>query len=253
MDEKRVIAVSGKGGTGKTALVAIMAKILTRNRGLKILAIDADSAISLPQVLGITAEKTVSDIRKEIIEDPEARRRIAESHIGEVIKGIAKQGDGIKLLVMGRPEGSGCFCAVNDLLRYGIEGLSKDFAITLIDCEAGPEQINRRVVESVDTLIIISDDSARGARTADSIRQIAEAGGVLNTCTIAVVINRIRGETITTNKIREQLIGKIIGYIPEDKNISDYDLMDRPLLQLPDDSPSVLAVEKILKRIGLQP
>lgn len=251
MDKRRVIAVTGKGGTGKTALVAIMAKILTRNSGLKILVIDADSAISLPQVLGIKAEKTVSDIRKEIIEDPEARRRIAEIHIGEVMKNIAKQEEGIHLLVMGRPEGSGCFCAVNDLLRYGIEALSKDFAVTLIDCEAGPEQINRRVVESVDTLIIITDSSARGARTADSIRQIAQAGGVLSTCDIVLVINRIGGETVTADRIRGQLIGKIIGCIPEDRNITDYDLMDKPMLQLPDDSPSVLAVEKILKRIEL--
>ena len=247
----RVIAVTGKGGTGKTALVVLMTKILTRDRDLKILVIDADSAIGLPQALGMHIDKRVSDLRQEVIEDPEARQRIAKTHIRNVIKSIVKQEDGLNLLVMGRPEGAGCFCRVNDLLRYGIESFSKDFEVTLIDCEAGPEQINRRVIESVDTLIILTDTSSRSVQTADSIREIAQAGAISGNSSIGLVINRLENENDVIVKKAQQLNLQILGHIPEDKNIKEYDLLGKPIFKLPDDSPSVIAAEKIVKELGL--
>ena len=249
--ESRVIAVTGKGGTGKTALVAIMVKILARHNRLKLLAIDADSAISLPQTLGMKVDKTVSDIRWEIIEDPEARSKLADASIRTVIRSIVKQEGGIHLLVMGRPEGPGCFCAINDLLKYGIQTLSRDFAITIVDGEAGPEQINRRVLESVDTLIIVADASIRSMQTASSIRQVAQVGEAAKFAKIGLVINRLTARNKAIIQAAQQLNLKILGYIPEDKNIAKYDLAGKPILRLPDTSPSVIAVENILREIGL--
>ncbi|MDY7038573.1 MAG: AAA family ATPase, partial [Thermodesulfobacteriota bacterium] len=112
------IAITGKGGTGKTMLATLMIKILTERRGIKILAVDADSAMSLPYTLGIKIGKTLGKLRQEIIEDPALKRRIADEHIREVMAGIVEPGKGFDLLVMGRPEAPGCFCAINDLLRY---------------------------------------------------------------------------------------------------------------------------------------
>ena len=249
--KSRVIAVTGKGGTGKTALVALMVKILGRDNRVKLLAVDADSAISLPQTLGMKADKTVSDIRQEIIENPEARSKLADTHIRTVIGSILKQKEGINLLVMGRPEGPGCFCSINDLLKYGIETLSRDFAVTIVDGEAGPEQINRRVLENVDTLIIVADASIRSMQTANSIRQIAQIGEAAKFAKIGLVINRMTEKKKAIVQAAQQTDLKILGYIPEDENITKYDLAGKPILKLPDTSPSVIAVEKILSEIGL--
>ena len=247
----RVIAVTGKGGTGKTALTAIMVKILVRDSRLKMLVIDADSAISLPQTLGVQMEKTVNDVREEIIENPEARSKLADTHIRTVIESIVKQEGGIHLLVMGRPEGPGCYCAINDLLKYGIETLSRDFAVTIIDGEAGPEQINRRVLQNVDTLIIVADTSIRSLQTASSIRHIAQAGEAVRFSQIGLVINRVREKSNAIAQSAQQIDIKILGYIPEDENITKYDLAGKPMLKLPDSSPGVIAIEKILREIGL--
>ena len=247
----RVIAVTGKGGAGKTALVAMMIKILIRDNKLKLLAIDADSATSLSYTLGIKVDKTISDVRREIIEDPEARSKLADANIRTVIRSIVRQEEGIHLLVMGRPEGPGCFCAINDLLKYGIQTLAKDFTITIVDGEAGPEQINRRVLENVDTLIIVVDTSLRSMQTATSIKQIAEAGESAKFAHIGLVINRLREESEAIVKHAQQMHLRILGCIPEDGNIAKHDLMGSPLLKLPNTSPSVLAVEKILGEIGL--
>ena len=249
--KSRVIAVTGKGGTGKTALVALMVKILGRDNRVKLLAVDADSAISLPQTLGMKADKTVSDIRQEIIENPEARSKLADTHIRTVIGSILKQKEGINLLVMGRPEGPGCFCSINDLLKYGIETLSRDFAVTIVDGEAGPEQINRRVLENVDTLIIVADASIRSMQTANSIRQIAQIGEAAKFAKIGLVINRMTEKKKAIVQAAQQTDLKILGYIPEDENITKYDLAGEPILKLPNASPSVIAVEGILREIGL--
>lgn len=250
-NKRRVIAITGKGGTGKTALAAIMVKILSRDARIKLLAIDADSSISLSTTLGMPVVRTVNDIRQEIIQDPQARSKLAQTNIRTLIRSIVKQQKGIHQLVMGRPEGPGCFCAVNDLLKYGIQTLSRDFTVTIVDGEAGPEQINRRVLENADTLIIVADTSIRSLHTASQIREIAEAGKAVKFANIGLVINRMKEERKTIVQHAQQMHQRILGYVPEDENITKYDLIGEPLLKLLNSSPSVIAVEKILEGLGL--
>ena len=247
----RVIAITGKGGTGKTALAAMMLTILIRRGNSEILAIDADSAISLAQALGIRASRTVGDIREDIINIPGTRSKLQDTHIRTTIADILEPGAGFYLLVMGRPEGPGCFCAINDLLRYGIESLSRDFALTIVDCEAGPEQINRRVLQNIDTLIIVTDTSARGMRTAELISNIARVDQAVRASQVGLVVNRVKGESKSITQAAQQTGIDILGYIPEDENIASYDYAGKPILELPGDSPGVVAVEKILEKIGL--
>lgn len=247
---RRVIAVTGKGGSGKTTLVAILAKILVQNKGLKFLVIDADSAIGLPQTLGVKVKKTISDIREEIITVPEARRKLGDTHIRTTLWSMVEKAGGIHLLVMGRPEGPGCFCAINDLLKYGIETLSKEFAVTVIDGEAGPEQINRRVISCADTLIIVADSSIRSIETASSIKHVAELGEQ-KFSQIGLVINRMKKENRAIIQVAHQMDMRILGFIPEDENITEYDSIGHPIFELPDSSTSVIAVEKILMEVGL--
>lgn len=243
------IAISGKGGSGKTMLTAILTKLLSRVEGLKLLAIDADSAINLPYALGMNAGRTVAEIRHQIIEDPAARSRLEGKNMRVAMEELLQAGKGFNLLVMGRPEGPGCYCSINDLLRYGIDRLVNQFDITLIDCEAGPEQVNRRVVKGVDLLIIVTDASMRGAWVTRSIAAVIRRDEVIRPAEVGVVINRLKGE----DRLLTDSTGKwgldIIGRIPEDTNISEYDAVGKPLIDLPDTSPSVVAIAGISDRI----
>ena len=249
--KSRMIAVSGKGGTGKTMLVTIIVKLLARERNLRILAIDADSAMSLPYTLGVKTSKTVGDIRRQIIENPKTRSEIENVHLRTVVSDALAAGEGFHLLAMGRPEGPGCYCSVNELLRYGIERLSKDFDITIIDCEAGPEQINRRVAQGVDWLIIVTDGSVRGVQAASLINTIAEGDEAMRSARVGLVVNRMKKESNAIKEAAQQSGIEILGYVPDDENITHFDAAGEPLLKLPDSSPSVVAVEGILSKIAL--
>lgn len=247
----KVIAITGKGGTGKTMLAALMIRLLSREMGAKVLAIDADSAISLPYALGMNVGKTLSEMRTEIIEDPAARKGLMDRHVQTVITDIVEHGKEFDLLVMGRSEGPGCYCGINDLLRYGIESLSGEFDFTLVDGEAGPEQINRRVLQSIDTLIILTDTSIRGFQTAGVIQSIAGADAASKLGQKGLVVNRLKGSNQLVSESAQRLGLKVFGYIPEDENITKYDLAGKPIVDLPDTSPSVEAVRAVLKEMGV--
>ena len=246
----RKVAITGKGGSGKTALTAIMTGLLARNENLKILAIDADSAVGLPYALGVKINNTVSEIRRQMIEDPKVKAEMQNKHIRTVMEEALEIGNGFHLLVMGRPEGPGCYCAINDLLRYGIEGLSRQFDITLIDCEAGPEQVNRRVVQGVDVLVIVTDASIRGIRVAGAIREVVQRDEAMKSTRTGLVINRLKADGKPMTEIAKEWGTEFLGCVPEDENITEYDSVGKPIIDLPDTSPSVIAVQEILKRIG---
>ncbi len=243
------IAVTGKGGSGKTMLTAILTGLLARDDNLSVLAIDADSSINLPYTLGVDMKQTVAQIRQVIIEDPEGRAEMKDKTMTTVMEEALEQGNGFRFLAMGRPEGPGCFCSVNDLLKYGIDNLSKKFDVTLIDCEAGPEQVNRRVVNDVDDLIIVTDASLRGARVAGAIMEVIQRDETVRPSRASLVINRNNGDNALIAEHAKKWGLEILGRIPDDPNITDYDAVGTPLIDLPDNSPSVMAVKKICEKL----
>jgi CO dehydrogenase maturation factor len=245
------IAITGKGGSGKTMLTTVMTKLLANKKDIKLLAIDADSAVNLPYALGIETKRTVAEIRQQIIEDPEARAEIKDKNIRIVMEESLETGNGFHLLVMGRPEGPGCYCSVNDLLRYGIENLSQQYDITLIDCEAGPEQVNRRVVKGIDVLLIVTEPTTRGARVADSILGVIQRDESIRPAEMGLIINRYKGDDKLIMESADKWSLNIFGRIPEDQNITDYDASGKAIFYLPDSAPSVVAVAETLTMLGL--
>jgi CO dehydrogenase maturation factor len=244
---KEVLAVTGKGGVGKTTFTAILAKILAAE-GVNLLAVDADPPVSLTYALGAQPIKTVGDMRSRLIEDPTAKRKFNNKHTRDVVKEEAlMELDGMSLLVLGRAEGPGCYCGLNQLLKFGIESLVEQYDITLIDCEAGIEQINRRVIDSISKLIMISDATLKGLLTAAYLSDIASKHGVTGPYETGLVINRAdKGVEVLVNKAQEMGL-HVLGVIPPDDNVAEYDRMGRPTIELPDDSPSVAAAREIRK------
>ncbi len=148
---KEVLAVTGKGGVGKTTTTAIMAKLLIQ-QGVTPLVVDADPPVSLAYAMGAEPTKTLGLYRKRLIEDPTEKRRVNSSdrHMREFIYDeVLMEANGASLLVLGRAEGPGCFCGINELLKFGIQSLADKYEATLVDCEAGIEQINRLVLNLV--------------------------------------------------------------------------------------------------------
>ncbi len=251
-DTKRdVIAVVGKGGVGKTTCVAMMAKILSE-KGSRLLVVDADPPISLTYALGANPNKTLGELRRSFIEDPRHKQEVGDTHIGDVIMHeVLIPLQGMDLLVLGQAEGPGCYCGINELLKYGIESLSSRYGVTLIDCEAGIEQINRRVINAITTLMMVSDPTIKGLRTASYLKKIANDYGVQGDYRTGLLINKAGKGLAEISEKALQMGLDLWGIIPADDNIADYDLLGRPTSDLPDDSPGVLAMKRILSDLAL--
>ena len=247
-----IIAVSGKGGTGKTLVSSLLIKSLT-STGQDILAIDADPDSNLPEALGVDVHKTVGDVREELKEDT-AKGRIPTGMNKwdildyKIMESIIET-PSFDLLVMGRPEGSGCYCAVNNMLRRIIENLSSNYDVIIIDTEAGLEHLSRRTTQNVDVMLVVTDKSKRGMLTAQRIGQLADELEI-KFQELYLVVNRVNPEN------EEQILKKaretgldIAGVIFEDEEVTQYDIEGRPLVELPDESNTVKTVSGILSRI----
>ncbi|MHA1264033.1 MAG: AAA family ATPase [Candidatus Helarchaeota archaeon] len=248
---KWTIAVMGKGGTGKTAVIALMTKIL-RDRKEKLLIVDADPAMGLTNVLGVKSHRTLEDLRHEIIkvggrgieEEKEALILSLDYKIMELLIEEA----GFSLLVMGQPTTLGCFCPANTLLRTALTPLTQEFDIILIDCEAGLEQINRKVVEDINVLLIITDPSFRGIQTANSIYKMAKK--FTKATHIGLIINKITDPLIIETLCPHTPL-PLLGTIPLDPLITEFDLIGRSLLELPPDSSSLKKLTSILQTLNI--
>jgi CO dehydrogenase maturation factor len=251
ISKKRLMAVCGKGGTGKTALTAMMTRVLLdSNKSGKLLLIDADPAMGLPIALGIKVKRTMGQVREEIIKtargtDKEKKTKLA-SMLDYMVLEALYETDSFSLLAMGRTETQGCFCPVNNLLRDAIETLSRNFDTIVIDGEAGVEQINRQVMRRVDTLFIVSDATSRGVQTAALIKKMVQDDRVIQCEKIGLIFNRVQGNEELLKQAAQEIGLDVLGYVPQDQNIASYDLVGKPILELPANSPGLAAVHHIV-------
>jgi CO dehydrogenase maturation factor len=247
------LAVCGKGGSGKTALVALIIKYLIKTENTKILAVDADPTMNLAGVIGLRIGSTINDIREEIIKTarskgPQKKNEIARSLDYMMLEAVT-EADRFHLLVMGRPESLGCYCPVNELLRSGIKSLSEHYDVIIIDGEAGIEQMNRQVFRSIDIPIIISDMSRRGLETASLINTVLESHTAFSYKMKGFILNRVPNDFSSVEKHLTGIEIELLGTIPEDSLVAAFDFEARPLLEIPDDSPAYKATERIMNRI----
>lgn len=251
----KVIAVTGKGGTGKTAVTAMLIRYLVKDSGKKyrILAIDADPDANLADALGVRVGKTIGDMREFMQQaryttPPDTdKQRLFESKLFEILR----EEEGYDLLVMGKPEGSGCYCFVNNLLRGVMDKTVNDYDLTIIDTPAGLEHFSRKTIPDLDVLIAVTDESRRGLTTAERIRDLASEIE-LKYRELYVIVNKVTPERRQTVLETASSLGlKVIGTIPYDERLAKFDLVGDPLMGLPDDSPAILEMQRVVKEIGL--
>jgi CO dehydrogenase maturation factor len=250
--KKRLVAVSGKGGTGKTAFTAMMTRaLLESSMAGRLLLIDADPALGLPGAIGVQVKRTMGQVREEIIRTARSGSQEEKAQLGEMLDYMVLEAlietDRFALLAMGRTETQGCFCPVNDLLRGAIETLSKSFDTIIIDGEAGVEQINRQVVRHLDTLVIVSDATARGLQTAALIKKMVWDDRVIQCEKLGLVFNRVQGSEGMLKRSAQEIGLEVFGYIPQDDIIAQHDLIGKPIMELPVSSPGLAAVRRIVE------
>lgn len=252
MSNSKIIAVAGKGGVGKTSISATIVRCLTEKYpDKKILAIDADPAVGLSTALGIDVKMTIDDIRKEIIasvEDGDTKDVV--ELLGEAkfrIFDALVETNGFSFIAVGRPESAGCYCKINSYLKEVISILSKEFDYVVIDGEAGIEQINRRVMEKVTHLLLITDPSKKGCQVIKTIKSVADELVMYEK--IGAIVNRMADmslkEYIDTDGI------EILSCIPEDKNLSMFDIQGENIFNLPEESNVVKGTKEALEKIGV--
>ncbi|MDI9618100.1 AAA family ATPase [Methanothermobacter sp.] len=244
-----IIAVSGKGGTGKTMVSASLVRILAAT-GADVLAIDADPDSNLPEALGVPVSGTVGEVREQLKRDTAAGRIPPSANKWDIldyrIMESITETDDFDLLVMGRPEGSGCYCAVNTMLRRIIENIAENYDYIVIDTEAGLEHLSRRTTQNVDVMIVVTDPSKRGILTARRILELSRELEI-KFRKVFLVLNRVHEGDLEKLEIDEDL--EVIGVIPEDPLVSRYDMEGRSLYELPEDSAAFRAIKKVADKI----
>ncbi len=229
----KTIAILGKGGVGKTTVSACLVKAIAGSGEARVLAIDADPAGSLALALAMTPERTVNDVRVDVIESIKAasgnKTDLAASLDYRLWEALSERGN-IAFLSVGRPEEEGCYCQLNTLLREAIEGLADGFDATIIDAEAGIEQVNRRVMRSVDAVLLVTDTSLKGLNVAASIGSVLQ--DAVETKTVKLVANKVRDAAeLEALKSHSQI--EIFAWIPEDDTVRQFDNQGLSFLDLP--------------------
>ena len=253
-----VIAVAGKGGVGKTTLCGMLIQYLCEQKKGPILAVDADANSNLNEVLGVKVETTLGDVREEI-----AQAEIAKE--SPIPKGMSKadyaelrfedalvEDDDFDLLVMGRTQGKGCYCFVNGLLQSQLAKYQNHYPYIVVDNEAGMEHISRGVLPSMQTAILVSDCSRRGVQAVGRIARLIDECG-MKPDTVGLIINRAPGGKLNVG-IQEEIENQglhLLGVVPQDEDVYEYDCEGKPTADLPEDNPVKKALREIVSNLNV--
>jgi CO dehydrogenase maturation factor len=256
------IALAGKGGVGKTTIAGMVIKYLVQNKPGPVLAIDADPSSNLNMVLGLDLDWTVGDIREDMLAQVKTSLVAGGAAMGALPGGVSKhdyldhkiraslaEGEAFDLIAMGRSEGTGCYCAVNHNLREVIDSISKNYRYIVIDNEAGMEHLSRRTTRDVQHLLVVSDPTQRGIVAAERISSFR------NDLDIRIeraylIINRLPGvmPPALGSEI-SQLDIPLLGTVPTDEELINFEFSGKPLVELGNDSPVYQAVAGMLESI----
>ena len=252
MDKTTIIALVGKGGVGKTSLSAVTVRLLAENYpDKKILAIDADPAVGLSTALGVEVTSTVDDIRKSFVQTVEnGNQNAAIELLGEAkyqMFDALVENDNVSFLAIGRPESAGCYCKVNAYLKEIISMIADNFDFVVIDGEAGIEQVNRRVMEKVTHLLLVSDASRKGLQVIKTIHDVANELVMFEKT--GVIVNRMPDMSLADSLDTSGL--ELLACIPDDRDMALNDMKGESVFALDENSAVVQGTKQALSKIGM--
>ncbi|MBL7064989.1 MAG: AAA family ATPase [Anaerolineae bacterium] len=266
------IALAGKGGTGKTTIAALLIRYLCEEHNGSILAIDADPSSNLNMVLGMEVEQTVGDIREGMLTLVQSSGALAGSMPGGMskheyldyqIQMALEEGERVDLLAMGRPEGPGCYCAANQMLRVILDRIAANYDYVVIDNEAGMEHLSRRTTRNVDVLLLVTDPTQRGLIAAQHMREMVPELNI-GVGQVYLIVNRLRGGSGGVGGCGSVGAGRLplplaeavartglelLGTVPEDAAMAEFEFTGRPLVELPAETAVYRAVREIAERV----
>ena len=252
-----VIAVAGKGGTGKTTLSGMLIRYLC-NRNEAVLAVDADPNSNLNEVLGVEAETTLGEIREQIVRSetdagaPLPPGMSKQDYAAYMFGSALTEEDGFDMLVMGRTQGVGCYCYVNGVLKTQIDRYSSAYKWIVVDNEAGMEHISRGTLPNIDILLLVSDCSLRGIQAAGRLNQMVTELK-LKPGTMGLIVNRAPGGELAPG-VQEEISRQgltLLGVVPQDETIYRYDSAGQPVADIPADSLAKAALSSIIEKLGI--
>ena len=242
------VAFAGKGGTGKTTLAGLLVKYLVEKGNTPVLAVDADANANLNEVLGLDVVETLGDAREEMKKNV-SPGMTKDLFIEMKIQQAVIEASGFDLVVMGRPEGAGCYCAANTLLTQFLDKLIHNYAFAVIDNEAGMEHISRLTTNNVDVLLAVSDPTRRGIQAASRIVDLAgslpsDIGRTM------LIVNQVKeGQEPVIRQAVEEFHLDLLGMVPEDTVVRDFDLEGKPTITLSTDSKAVKDAYSIFEKV----
>lgn len=237
-----IIVIAGKGGVGKTTISSLLVKCIAELRkNAKILAIDADPASNFADALGVNALMSIGNIIENFASNEKInfldylKQKTSENTIHT---------EKFDFIEMGHGEGAGCYCSINDALRFVLEEKQKNYDFVIVDCAAGLEHLSRKTTTGADVLLVVTDTCEAGFRSAETIKNIAINTGVKEN-NIFLVINKVKIDSEILNKIANTKILEICR-IPYDENIVKYSNLGIPLINLPGDSKAYLKIKELV-------
>lgn len=247
----KTLAISGKGGTGKSTIAALIIRWLKENGAKSILAVDADSNVNLNDLLGIKITETIGAIREEMRDSVSSLPggMTKQEFLEYKIHASLVENPTFDLIAMGRPEGPGCYCYANNLLREILKTLSSNYQYVVIDNEAGMEHLSRRTTQKINYLVIISDPSVRGIQAAGKISRLireldTRVGKKL------LILNRLKQEIPASLKeIIEKEGLDLFSSVPEDDTLLQMDQAGKPIWHVPDETPAYQAIHQLMTRL----
>jgi len=233
------IAFSGKGGTGKTTLAGLLVRYMIKRGKKPILAVDADSNYNLNEVLGVDVDETLGGVRERMKKGDVPNGMTKDRFMSMQLEQAIVEADDFDLVVMGQPEGQGCYCAANTLLSDFLGKLTANYECVVMDNEAGMEHISRLTTKNIDTLLVVSDPSRRGLQAAQRIKELAQSLNI-GVKDIYLVLNNLQQEpSPEVMEIVEQAGLNLLGTVYADSTLAEYDMAGRPTAELPEDNPVV--------------
>ncbi|MEW6667829.1 MAG: AAA family ATPase [Thermodesulfobacteriota bacterium] len=242
------IAMAGKGGTGKTTVAGLLVKYLVEKGKVPVLAVDADANANLNEVLGLTVRETLGEAREEM------KKGVASGMTKDVfmemkLEQAVVEAEGYDLVVMGRPEGPGCYCAANTLLTTYLDRLMGNYAYVVMDNEAGMEHISRMTTNNMHALLVVSDSSRRGIQAAARIFQLVEEISLRIGRKLLIVNQAQDAERSMIDATAKEFGLEVTGMIPEDHQVREYDRTGKPMIELDGHNKAVQAAYRIFEGI----